>query len=196
MESYLFLLNIAAGLILMIAQFIYIRQVYRKEITPSLFTWFGWAVLVGVSLVAQFIHFGWTWILVGHTFSALGCLSIFLVALFSKNYQIGRRDSFYLTAGFACIFLYLIYQDPWSTTIFAIAADLLLGIPTLIKGVHQPKTEKSIGWNIALFCWGFTLITSYDKSVLLILFPLYCFLFNATMTVLTTKKRVLRKTES
>lgn len=196
MESYQFLLNIAAGIILMTAQLFYIRQVYRKEITPSLFTWFGWAVLVGVSLIAQFIYFGWTWILVGHTFSALGCLTIFLVALLSKNYQISRNDWIYLISGFACLVLYLIFQDPWSTTIFAIAADLLLGIPTLIKAVHQPQTEKSIGWNIALFCWTITLITSYDKSILLILFPLYCFLFNAAMTVLTTKKRMLRKIES
>lgn len=190
-SQYEYLLNILAGTFLVLAQSIYIVQVFKKEITPSLFTWLGWSVLVGISLVSQLQEFGWSWVLVGHLFSALGCFGIFLTAFLTQNFQLLKQDYIYLISGLVCVLLYVIFEDPWTTTIFAITADLVLGIPTILKAVKQPKTERTLGWNIALVCWAITLMTGYAENILFLLFPLYCFLFNLTMSALTTKKRIL-----
>lgn len=188
-----FIINVIAGFFLVLAQSIYITQVIRKKITPSLLTWLGWAFLVGISLVAQLIEFGWSWVMMGHLFSALGCFGIFVSAVITKNFQVLKQDYIYLITGAFCLLLYIVYEDPWSTTIFAISADLALGIPTIIKAYKQPRTEKTLGWNIALGCWGLTLFTCLDKNIIFTLFPLYCFLFNVTMSVLTTNKRIILK---
>lgn len=188
--KYLFLLNIIAGLILASAQTIYIAQVIKRVITPSLLTWMGWSILVGVSLISQIIELGWHWTLIGHLFSTLGCIFIFLFSLFSRNFIIQSRDWKYLVLGIICILLYLLYSDPWTTTIFAILADVILGIPTIIKAYRNPKTERTIGWNIALISWTLTLITCFGQNVLFLLFPAYCFLFNITMSTLTHQNRL------
>lgn len=185
-----YLINLFAGVFLVTAQVIYILLIIRKKITPSLFTWLGWAILVGVGLISQLYEYGWSWVLIGHLFSALGCLFIALTAIITKNYQVLKQDYIYLVTGVICILLYITFKDPWSTTIFSIVADLILGIPTILKGYKNPRSEKSIGWNIALGCWGITLMTCMDENFIFVLFPLYCFLFNVTMSLLTTKKRV------
>jgi hypothetical protein len=189
--EYQFAINLIAGVFLAVAQSIYLIQVLKKQITPSLLTWFGWAILVSVALISQILEYGWDWTLTGHLFSALGCTAIFLAAIFTKNFVMLSEDWRFLYLGLACVALYIIFSDPWLTTIFAILADLVLGIPTLIKGIKSPKTEKSIGWNIALVCWTLTLITCLDNNVIFFLFPFYCLLFNVSMSYLTRAKRIL-----
>lgn len=190
--SYAYLFNLFAASFLIFGQILYINQVIRRNIVPSLFTWMGWSVLVGVSLISQIIEYGWNWSMTGHLFSAIGCTAIFLFAWFTRNFVIRQSDWKFLYLGMACVLLYLLFKDPWSTTIFAILADAILGIPTIYKAWLEPKTERTIGWNIALSCWTLTMISCLDKSAIYMLFPAYCFLFNAVMSYLTTRKRIDR----
>ena len=188
--KFLLLLNFGAGTFLVLAQTIYIIQVIKKEITPSLFTWLGWFILVSVALISQLAELGWNWTLVAHLFSAIGCTGIFLSAYITKNYVVVSKDYVFLYLGLACIVIYVLFKDPWFTTIFAILADGILGMPTILKAVKSPKTEKSIGWNIALVCWAMTLITCINNNLLFFLFPAYCFAFNLIMSFLTRQKRI------
>jgi len=190
LEDYSFLLNILAGIFLGAAQMIYILQVIQKSVKPSVITWSGWSILVGVALLSQIIEFGWNWTLVGHLFSALGCTFIALFSIGSKNYSIQKNDWYYLLLGFCCIILYLISSDALLTTIFAILADLILGFPTFIKAIKFPKTEKSKGWNIAIISWILTILTCYQKEFIYFLFPFYCLLFNIFMSYFTNDKRI------
>lgn len=189
-NEYQFILNLIAGLFLALAQLIYITQVVKKQIKPSLFTWLGWSILVGVALISQLYKYGWSWTLTGHLFSAFGCFFIFVSSMLSNNFSLLRKDWIYLYLGLACVVVYLLFTDPWITTIFAILADGILGIPTILKAIKDPKTEKSLGWNIALVCWTLTLITCVDKNLIYALFPAYCFVFNAGMSYLTRKSRI------
>lgn len=188
-NDYQFVINLIAGFFLALAQVIYITQVVKKQITPSLFTWLGWSILVGVALISQLNKYGWSWALTGHLFSAVGCFFIFISAILSHNFSLLRKDWIYLYLGLGCVVFYLLFTDPWLTTIFAILADAILGIPTILKAIKEPKTEKSLGWNIALVCWTLTLITCIDKNTIFTLFPAYCFAFNAIMSYLTRKSR-------
>ena len=188
--DYSIILNFTAGVFLAIAQTAYILQVIKKNITPSLYTWLGWTLLVGLSLFSQVADYGWNWTLLGHLFSSLGCALIFLLILLFKNYEIRSNDWIYLLFGLGCLLIYFLFSDPWMTTLFAILADAVLGVPTILKAIRDPKSEKSIGWNVALVCWSLTLLTCLNGNVIFILFPLYCLLFNGGMSFLTTKRRV------
>jgi len=190
-KEYEFIVNVIAGMFLAVAQFIYIYKIAKKQITPSLFTWLGWSILVGVSLFSQIYEYGWNWALMGHLFSAFGCFIIFISTLITKNFIVVKKDWTYLYIGSVCIIIYTLFKDPWSTTIFAILADGILGIPTILKAIKNPNTERSLGWNIALGCWSLTIITCIDEDFIYVLFPAYCLAFNLTMSYLTTKKRIL-----
>ncbi len=193
-NTYFFMvLNALAGLFLVSAQIAYIRKLLKKEITPSAITWLGWSLLVGIALVSQWQEMGWNWSLVGHFFSATGCGFIFVFTLLSKNYVIRSNDWVYLVLGLGCVIVYLSSSDALLTTLFTILADAIIGIPTILKAIKDPATEKTSGWNISMICWSLTLVTCIGNDLIFWLFPTYCLLFNGTMSVLTRNRRIQKR---
>jgi hypothetical protein len=174
---------------LMVAtQGIYIIDVIRKKIVPSLLTWFGWALLMGVSLIAQIVESGWTYSQFGMITAALGCLAIGVTALILNNYSLKKIDWFILGAGLLCLVLYLVSKNAWLTTIYSILADLIIAIPMLIKVVNEPESEKTNAWYISFVTWALTLIISFKHDLLYAIFPIYLFVFCVVIIVLMNRK--------
>jgi len=182
------LIAILAALFLVFSQVQYIVSTIKKNVRPSLPSWLGWAVLTGTSLLSQYLVMGWQWNFTGILVSTVSCLVVASVAIGLKNYSIRKDDWIYVILGCICIGIYLASEDPWITTIYAIFADFILGIPTLRKAFYDPKSEKSPAWLLGLLSWTFSLILCLNQNLLSILFPVYLFLFNVAMVYLTMRK--------
>jgi hypothetical protein len=178
-------LGVLAGLVIGSAQLIYLLNGLKRKVTPSVLSWFGWACLMGTSLVAQVMGKGWQWSMTGILCSTVGCVVIAGVAWFSGNYSFRKVDLSFLVVGLICIAIYLLSSDPWITTIFAIIADAVLGIPTIRKGFLEPETERSAAWILGVVSSTLALIICIHHDWIYVLFPAYLFLFNGTMAVLT-----------
>ena len=181
-------IEIAVGLIAAVlifsAQLTYLKGILKILIKPSVLSWLGWAILMGTSLFSQIIAEGWEWSHTGILISTIGCASIGITALITKNFLINKIDWFFLILGLACIVLYVISKDPWSTTLFAIAADLIIGIPTILKTIKEPNLERSPAWLLGLITWSLTLSISFHNGILFALFPIYLFLHSVLMVSL------------
>jgi hypothetical protein len=186
-EKYLGLL---AAIVISTAQVIYVSNCLRRKVTPSVLSWFGWACLMGTSLVSQIVSKGWQWSMTGIASSAVGCLAIAGVAFFSRNYSFKRSDLGFLVAGLGCVGIYIISDDPWVTTVFAIVADALLGIPTIRKAVVDPASERSAAWILGVLSSSLALGICLHHPVIYMLFPAYLLLFNGVMAGLTWRKEV------
>lgn len=179
------ILGVLGALVISTGQVIYIFNCLRKKITPSVLSWFGWACLMGTSLVSQVVHKGWQWSMTGIASSTVGCLTIAVVAWMSRNYSFRRIDVTFLAAGLGCVGVYVVSDDPWVTTVFAIVADALLGIPTIVKAVRSPELERSPAWILGVVAAGMALVICFHHDFIYFLFPAYLFLFNGMMAVLT-----------
>jgi hypothetical protein len=186
LEKYL---GVLAGLVIGSAQLIYLLNGLKRKVTPSVLSWFGWACLMGTSLVAQVIGKGWQWSMTGILCSTVGCIVIAGVAFFSGNYSFRKVDLSFLVVGLICVAIYLLSSDPWITTIFAIIADAVLGIPTIRNAVRAPKMERSAAWGLGVVSSTLALIICMHHDWIYVLFPGYLFLFNGTMAVLTWGNR-------
>jgi len=178
-------LGVLAGIVIGAAQLIYLLNGLKRKVTPSVLSWFGWACLMGTSLVAQVIGKGWQWSMTGILCSTVGCIVIAGVAFLSGNYSFRKVDLSFLVVGLICIAIYLLSSDPWITTIFAIIADAALGIPTIRNAVRAPKMERSAAWGLGVVSSTLALIICIHHDWIYVLFPGYLFLFNGTMAVLT-----------
>jgi GNAT superfamily N-acetyltransferase len=178
-------LGVLAGLVIGSAQLIYLLNGLKRKVTPSVLSWFGWACLMGTSLVAQVIGKGWQWSMTGILCSTVGCIVIAGVAWFSGNYSFRKADLSFLVVGLICIAIYLLSSDPWITTIFAIIADAVLGIPTIRNAVRAPGMERSAAWVLGVVSSTLALIICIHHDWIYVLFPGYLFLFNGTMAMLT-----------
>lgn len=183
--SLIFILGFLAGLLIIIAQATYINQIVKKEVTPSVLSWLGWSLLMGISFIVQLVHYGWNYSLTGLGLATIGCFSICLIAYFTKQYKLAKADWVYLVLGLICILFYVVSKNPLLTTIVAVLADFVLGIPTLISAYKNPESEKSKAWNIGLLSWSISLVICYGEPVIYWIFPVYLFLYNGVMSVLT-----------
>lgn len=179
------ILSVAAGLLIFTAQVILLNDVIKNKISPGLLSWIGWSLLMGTSLISQILDAGWQWSLMGLLISTLGCLAIFFTAWKLNNYLFKKSDWTFLFLGLVCLIIYLKSKDPWLTTGFAILADFIVGIPTLLHALNQPKTQKTNAWLLGLISWAITLIICFGNSWLYALFPIYLFLYNIAMVILT-----------
>ncbi len=182
------IIGVIAGGLIVIAQITYLTNTIRKKVSPSILSWLGWAMLMGGSFFSQVLSKGWEWSQTGLILSTIGCLIISTFAIALKTFSLKPGDWIFLFLGIACIYIYLISKDPWYTTIYAITADLILAIPTFLKTYKNPKSEKSRAWTLGLSSWTITLFICLNHDPLYALFPVYLFLFNLTMVVLTCRR--------
>ena len=174
-----------AGLLITSAQLILIRDVWRKKINPSLLTWLGWGLIMGTGLLAQILEDGWQSSLTGLALSTAGCLCIFTIALLRNTFLYQRSDIKYLVLGLLCLIIYISSHNAIITTLFAILADFIAGIPTLIAGYRNPKSQKTIAWTLGAVSWAFTISVCFGHAWLYAWFPIYLFLYNLTLYIFT-----------
>lgn len=189
-------ISLLAGAFIVAAQITLVADVLRKKLKPSLLSWVGWALLMGTGLIAQVVEMGWEWSQTGLFFSAFGCLCIVFSALIRKHYLLVRSDFSYLFLGLICLGIYFISKDAWITTVFAILADFIVGIPTLKHAYNNPVSQKSNAWLLGFIAFTFSLIICIGHSLLYALFPIYLFLYNGAMLVLTHRYFVNKKSDS
>jgi hypothetical protein len=186
------LLGLLAGIIIGSAQVIYLINTISKKVRPSVLSWIGWAFLMGTSVVSQVVSKGWQWSMTGVLCSTVGCLTIGIVALLIRNYSLERKDWQYVVWGVLCVGVYLLSNDPWMTTVFAIGADAILGVPTLMKAWRDPVSERSWAWVLGVVSSTLALIICVGHDWIYVLFPGYLLLFNGMMAYLTqARKRAL-----
>jgi len=179
------ILGVLAALIISSAQVIYVVNTIRRRVRPSVLSWVGWSFLMGTSVVSQVLAKGWQWSMTSVLSSAVGCLTIGLVALLSGNYSLERGDWKFLGLGVLCVCIYVLSGNAWMTTIFAISADALLGVPTILKAVRYPALERSLAWVLGVVSSALALMVCFGHSWIYVLFPAYLFCFNGLMAWLT-----------
>jgi hypothetical protein len=185
------IIGVLAGITIGSAQLIYLINGLQKKVTPNVLSWLGWGFLMGTSLVSQVIAKGWQWSMTGILCSTVGCVAIAAVAFFSRNFSFKRSDLIFLLAGLACVGVYLLSDNPWMTTVFAIAADALLGIPTIRKAILHPASERSVAWVLGMVSSTLALVICLNHDMIYILFPAYLLIFNGGMAVLTWRRGVV-----
>lgn len=179
------IVGVLAAVIISSAQVIYLINTIRRRVRPSVLSWVGWSFLMGTSVVSQVLTKGWQWSMASVLSSAVGCLAIGLVALFSGNYSLARGDWKFLGLGTLCICIYVLSGNAWMTTIFAISADALLGVPTILKAFREPELERSPAWVLGGASATLALVICFGHSWIYVLFPAYLFCFNGLMAWLT-----------
>ncbi|HLZ88681.1 MAG TPA: hypothetical protein VKQ52_15605 [Puia sp.] len=184
-------LGLLAGIIIGSAQVIYLINTVTRKVRPSVLSWIGWAFLMGTSVVAQVLSKGWQWSMTGILCSTAGCLAIGAAALLTGNYALSRKDWQYVAWGVLCVGIYLLSNNPWMTTGFAIGADAVLGVPTVLKAWRDPVSERSLAWVLGVVSSSLALVICVGHDWIYVLFPAYLFLFNGMMAYLTRGRRAI-----
>lgn len=168
----------------------YLRDTIVGRAQPNRVTWLLWGVFPMVIFAAQraqgAMALSWT------TFSA-GLLPLLIVAASFFNrlayWRTERRDYCLMAAAIAGIILWSVTDDPDLAILFSLLADVLAGVPTLIKAYRYPRSESWIAYAISAVGFGISLLSVQKWDFANTAFVAYIFVLNAACAALASRGR-------
>jgi len=170
--------------------FYYLYETIVGKAQPNRITWLLWGIFPMVIFVAQRVQgidsLSWA------SFAA-GFVPFLIVAASFVNkkayWKSERRDYYLMGAAVVGIILWAITGNPNLALLFALLADILAGIPTLIKSYSHPQSESWIAYSISTVGFGISLLSVQTYNFETAAFVAYLFLLNGACAVLASRSR-------
>jgi len=169
--------------------FYYLYETIVGKTQPNRITWLLWGIFPMVIFVAQRAQgvegLSWTSFVAGFTPFLILAASFFNQKAYWKTEP---RDYYLMAAAVVGIILWAITDDPNLALLFALLADVLAGIPTLIKAYRHPRSESWIAYAISTVGFGISLLAVQTHNLENTAFVAYIFVMNGALAVLASRR--------
>ena len=168
----------------------YLYDTIVGKAQPNRITWLLWGIFPMVIFVAQRVQgvasISWTSFVAG-----LMPLLIVAASFFNKKayWKSEPRDYYLMAAAVIGLILWAITDNPNLALLFSLLADMLAGIPTLIKSYRHPHSESWIAYAISAFGFGISLLSVQTYNFENVAFVTYVFILNGALAVLASRSR-------
>ena len=166
----------------MVGAVVYVRDILRGRVKPNVVTWVLWSTAPLLAFAAQIAE--GAGLRAVHTFStAFGPLLIVVAALIKRNAFAAIKNSDYVfgALSIAGLVLWQITGEGVIAIIFAITADGLAALPTILKLYREPETENGAIFGFGIAAAAITLLTVTDWQFEEYGFTLYILLVTTIM---------------
>lgn len=175
-----FAVGIIALLLNLLGYIPYVRDIFRHKVKPHRITWGVWTILTTITAFNQVVNGG------GYSslFFISTALLVSIVFILSFKYGVGGASKIDLIClGLAIILLiyWVTLQETYISTVLAVIIDGIGAIPTIIKTYKKPETESYPQWTLAGIAGIFTMLAVPRIDWILLIYPLYVVLMNATI---------------
>jgi hypothetical protein len=168
----------------------YLYETIVGKAQPNRISWLLWGIFPMVIFVAQRAQgvedLSWT------SFVA-GFMPLLIVAASFLNkkayWRSEPRDYYLLAAAIMGIVLWAITGNPSLALLFSLLADVLAGVPTLIKSYSHPHSESWIAYAISTFGFGMSILSIQTHNFENTTFVVYLFILNGALAVLASRSR-------
>ena len=163
----------------------YAYNTVKGRTKPNRVTWFLWALAPLIAFSAQIDEGVGLQVLM--TFMVgFGPLLVFIASFMNKKYywEISRLDIFCGVLSLAALALWFVTGEGIVAIIFSILADLLAGVPTLIKAYKEPESEHSDVFRNGAISALITLLTIKTWTFETYGFALYIFIICVVLYLL------------
>lgn len=177
--------------------FYYLFETIVGKAQPNRITWLLWGIFPMVIFVAQRAQgvegISWASFVAGFTPLLVVAASFFNEKAYWKSEP---RDYYLMGASIVGIVLWVVTDNPNVALLFSLLADILAGIPTLIKAYRYPHSESWIAYAISTFGFGMSLLSVQTHNFENTTFVAYVFILNGTFAVLASRGRKHRRATS
>jgi hypothetical protein len=170
--------------------FYYLYETVTGRAQPNRITWLLWGVFPMVIFVAQRAQgvedVSWTSFAAGFL-----PLLIFAASFFSPKayWKSEARDYGLMAAAIVGIVLWALTDNANLAIIFSLLADMLAGVPTVIKAYRHPRSESWIAYAISAFGFGLSVLSIQVYTFENAAFAAYVCLINGACAVLASRGR-------
>jgi hypothetical protein len=180
---------VVGALIASIGGFYYLYETITGKSKPNRVTWLLWGIFPMITFIAQRAQGveGVSWI----TFvSGFTPILIFAASFINKKafWKSKPMDYYLMIAAIAGIIMWALTDNPNIAIAFALLADLLAAIPTIIKCYRHPESESWIAYGVSTagFLMGLLAVQTWNFQNGA--FVVYLVAINLVMAVLSWRK--------
>jgi len=188
-----FILGITAGVLAFGAVIPYIKDILYGTTRPNIISYLLWVILLSISFLAQ-LSAGASWSAMLILGDLIGTSIVVVFCLVGYGYkEHGFLEWVCLALAIAAIISWQLTQQPVLAILFAVLADAMAAMPTLMKTYRDPWSELPITWlMIALgaFCAVFS-TTIHNPANLI--FPIYLLLMDGLIGFVALTGRIASK---
>jgi hypothetical protein len=171
----------------------YIKNILYGTTRPNLVSWSLWAVAPFVGVYISYMQGVSSPLLLSTFMAGFSPFIVVMVSLFKKGSYF-KSTIFDICCGLLSVISIII----WVTTkngivslAFAILADLLAGIPTMIKSWKHSKTETLAPYALGIVNQIITFLIIKNVSFVNIAFPIYFFISNIFIIYEIKRKNII-----
>jgi hypothetical protein len=170
--------------------FYYLFDTITGKAKPNRVTWLLWGLFPMIIFVAQRVQGveGLSWV----TFAAGFTPFLILLASFANSeayWRTERRDYYLMGAAIAGIVLWALTDNPTLAIVFALLADILAGVPTVVKAYRHPETESWVAYAISTLGFGISILAVQNHTFEDLAFVVSIFVMNGLLAYLSSRKR-------
>ena len=137
------ILGIISGILGVVAAVPYIKDILHGSTRPNTVSWALWVLLLLISILAQ-ISAGASWSLVFLIGDFLGTSAVLILCLGGYGYkEYGWIEWVCLALAIIAIVSWQLTNQPILAIVFAIIADFMAAVPTVIKAYRDPWSEHA-----------------------------------------------------
>jgi len=186
------ILGIVAGLLAIFAIVPYIKDIFHGSSKPNTISFAIWELLLLISFLAQ-LSSGASWSILMLGGDLIGTGIILFLCLRGFGYRkYGWTEWVCLTLAILAIILWQTTKEPLLAIIFAVIADLMASVPTVVKTYKDPVSEAPTMWFIIAFAAILSLISTEIRDGVNMLFPSYLLFINGLIGTLALVGRNLK----
>lgn len=182
------ILGLLSGAMALVAYRVYLKDVFANKTKPHMFSWLIWGLLATSAYFGQVSGKAGAgeWV-TGLT--ALGCLLIFVVAIFKGDKNIHNIDKLLLAISLLSIILLLAIKDDRVSTTLAVVALLIGSFLTMKKAYYKPdqETAKTFALNSIKFVPSIFALSTYNY--LTVVYPVAALITNAAIVGVIVSRR-------
>ena len=186
---------IVGALIGSLGGFYYLYATITGHAQPNRVTWLLWGTFPMIIFVAQRVQGvegqSWVSLVAGST-----PLLIVAASLVNKQayWKTEPRDYVLMAAAILGIVLWAVTDIPNLALLFALLADVLAAVPTLIKAYTHPASESWPAYAISAFGFGLSVLALQTYNFENAAFVVNVFLMNLALALLAARGRNQRRT--
>lgn len=177
---------IIAGIIAIIGNVPYLRDVIKKRIQPHPYTWLVWSIVSAVTFFGSFQKGGG----IGTLPIAMSEIFTIIIFFFSLQYgfkNIVRKDTYFLIIALLGLIPWAITKDPTVSVIIVVCIDIVAFIPTLRKTAIHPETETAVLYSMNVVRHIMILFSLEAYNIATTLHSVAMIIINSIMTRLILK---------
>jgi hypothetical protein len=169
--------------------FYYLYETIIGKAQPNRVTWLLWGLFPMIIFVAQRAQgvAGLSWA----TFAAGFTPFLILLASFLNKkayWKTEPRDYYLMAAAIVGIVLWALTDSPNLAILFALLADLLAALPTVLKSYRYPQTESWVAYAISTLGFGLAMLAIPRVTFENYAFITYIFILNLLLAILASRR--------